>query len=315
MTTIATPALWTGFGLLIVVLLAVDLRLHRVAHVVGFREALAWTIGWIVLALLFNAGIYLWFGTEPALQFLAGYLVEKALSVDNIFVFVVLFESFAIPPRLHHRVLFWGIIGALVMRGTFIAAGAVLLARFHWFFYVFGVLLVATGVRLLLRHGGADIDPRRNPLYRAFAAVVPMAHDYSGDRFLVRGGGGRLIATPLLAALVAIEAVDVVFALDSIPAIFAITTDPFIVLTSNAFAIFGLRTMFFMLGGAIQQFRHLGVGLALVLMFVGGKMLASGVYDMPIVASLAVIVVLIAGSIATSLWSGGEGRARDGAAG
>ena len=299
MNTIGTPALWGGFGLLVAVLLAIDLRVHRDAHVVGFREALAWTIVWIALALVFNAGIYVWFGADPALQFLAGYLVEKSLSVDNIFVFVVLFESFAVPARLHHRVLFWGIIGALAMRGGFIAAGAALIARFHWFIYVFGGVLVATGVRLALRHGGAALDPRRNPLYRAFAGVVPMTDDYAGDRFVVRAGGGWR-ATPLLGALVAIEAVDVVFALDSIPAIFAITTDPFIVLTSNAFAIFGLRTMFFMMGGAMQRFRHLGTGLALVLMFVGLKMLVSGVYEVPIAMSLAAIVALIGGSIMAS---------------
>jgi tellurite resistance protein TerC len=236
------------------------------------------------------------------LEFLAGYVVEKALSVDNIFVFVVLFQAFAVPKRMQHRVLFWGIIGALVMRGLFIAAGSALLTRFHWILYVFGLFLLATGIRLLMRRDAPTSDPRNNLVYRAFACLIPTTSQYLEDRFFV-SANRKLLATRLFASLIAIEAVDLVFALDSIPAIFAITTDPFIVLTSNVFAIFGLRTMFFLLGGALERFRHLNIGLALVLIFVGAKLMISGVYQLPIALSLAVIVTLLAASILSSLWS------------
>src|SRR6185312_13276918 len=251
MQTIATPAAWFWFAALIIGLLALDLGLHRQSREIGFREALTWSLGWIGLALLFNGFVYLKFGSKPALEFLAGYVVEKALSVDNIFVFVVLFQAFAVPRRMQHRVLFWGIIGALVMRWLFIIAGSALLARFHWVLYIFGLFLLATGIRLLIRRDVATTDPKTNPLYRLFTRLVPTVPDYSEDRFFVFADH-RWLATPLFASLIAIEAVDVVFALDSIPAIFAITTDPFIVLTSNVFAMFGLRTMFFLLGGALE---------------------------------------------------------------
>lgn len=302
MHTIASPTMWVAFPALILGLLAIDLGLHRRSREIGFREALIWSIGWVLLAFAFNGFVYVKFGTQPALEFLAGYVVEKALSVDNIFVFVVLFQAFAVPKRMQHRVLFWGIIGALVMRGLFIAAGSALLTRFHWILYLFGLFLLVTGIRLLMRRDAPTSDPRNNLVYRAFARLIPTTSQYSEDRFFA-SANRKLLATPLFASLIAIEAVDLVFALDSIPAIFAITTDTFIVLTSNVFAIFGLRTMFFLLGGALERFRHLNIGLALVLIFVGAKLMISGVYQLPIALSLAVIVTLLAASILSSLWS------------
>ena len=236
--SIGTPPLWIGFTLFVLAMLALDLGVfHRKAHVVGIREALAWTAVWITLALGFNVGVYVWFGAERALEFLTGYVIEKALSVDNIFVFLVVFAVFAVPAALQHRVLFWGILGALVMRAVFILAGAALLQRFHWIVYVFGGFLVITGVKLLL-HSGDEIHPERNPVYRLFRRLVPAVSDYRGARFTVVESGRRY-ATPLLAVLVVVEATDVVFAVDSIPAIFAVTIDPFIVYTSNIFAILG----------------------------------------------------------------------------
>ncbi len=299
METIASMPIWAGFAVFVAAALFADLALHRHAHEVTFREALAWSLLWIALALIFNAFVYAHFGRQAGLQFLAGYVVEKSLSIDNIFVFVVLFQAFAVPPRLQRPVLLWGILGAVVMRALFIFAGAALIAQFHWIMYIFGAILIVTGGRLLVRHD-AVVEPRHNPLYRAFAKLVPLADDYAGERFIVKANG-RWVATPLLAALVAIESVDVVFAIDSIPAIFAITTDPFLVLTSNIFAILGLRAMFFLIGDAVTKFRHLSVGLALVLLFIGGKMLAVDIVDVPIAVSLGVIVALIGGSILTSL--------------
>lgn len=290
--------MWAAFGIFVIVALGVDLLGHRRDRHIGFAEAFGWSVLWVALALVFNGFVYFRFGREPALQFLTGYLIEKSLSVDNIFVFVVLFQAFGIPSRLQHRVLFWGIVGAVVMRAAFIFGGVALLARFHWVMYVFGAILVITGARLLA-HRSSSVDFRRNPLFRVFATFVPLAPDYVGDRFTVVSGGRRM-ATPLLAALVAIESVDVVFAIDSIPAIFAITRDPFLVFTSNIFAILGLRAMFFLVGDAIVRFRHLSVALACVLMFIGGKMLAAPLIDVPIPVSLGVIVALVGGALLLS---------------
>jgi len=299
--TIATSSVWAVFAGFVLVALAVDLLGHRRDRDIRFAEAFGWSVLWVVLALLFNALVFVRFGREPALQFLTGYLVEKSLSVDNIFVFVVLFQAFGVPTRLQHRVLFWGIVGAVVMRAAFIFAGAALLVRFHWVMYVFGAILIVTGARLLV-HRGTTVDFRRNPLFRLFAAMVPLADDYAGDHFFVRSGSRRM-ATPLLAALVAIESIDVVFAIDSIPAIFAITQDPFLVFTSNIFAILGLRAMFFLIGDAVLRFRHLSTGLACVLMFIGAKMLVAPVIEVPILLSLGVIVALIGGALLLSAYS------------
>jgi tellurite resistance protein TerC len=298
--SIGTPALWTGFAVFVLAMLALDLGvIHRRAHVVHVGEALVWSVIWIVLALLFNVGVYFWFGYERALEFLTGYLLEKSLSVDNLFVFSVLFSSFAVPAALQHRVLLWGILGALAMRAILIVIGTALLQRFHWFVYVFGTLLVLTGVKLLAQRG-VEAHPERNPLFRLLRRVIPSVDDYRGSRFFVVESGRRA-ATPLFLVLVAVETTDLVFAIDSIPAIFAVTSDPFIVFTSNVFAMLGLRALYFALADMFWRFHHLKVGLALVLVFVGAKMLVAGVYPIPIAVSLGVMAALIGGSLAASL--------------
>lgn len=297
---IGTPWSWIGFIAFVLAMLVLDLGVfHRKAHEVRVKEALLWTAVWISLALVFNLGVYFWFGSERALEFLSGYIMEKALSVDNIFVFIVVFSAFAVPPKLQHRVLFWGILGALFMRALFIVLGAALLHRFHWVIYVFGAFLVFTGIKLLVQREG-ELHPERNPLLRLFRRLVPSVDHYRGGHFTVVEAGKRC-ATPLLLVLVAIEATDIVFAVDSIPAIFAITTDPFIVFTSNIFAILGLRALYFALAGMMAKFHYLKVGLSLVLMFVGGKMLVAGVYKIPISVSLGVIAALLGVAIVASL--------------
>ena len=283
MTSIASPALWLIFSVFVLGMLALDLGVfNRKAHEVRTKEALTWSAIWIALALAFNGWIYLRFGTDKALEFLTGYVVEKALSVDNIFIFVVLFAAFAIPKKDQHRVLFWGVLGAIIMRAIFIALGAALLARFHWVMYVFGAILIVTGIRLLLQRS-SESTPRVLHLVQRF---VPAR-----------------IATPFVLALVAIEITDLVFALDSIPAIFAITSDPFIVYTSNIFAILGLRSLYFLLADVIGRFHLLKVGLALVLVFVGVKMTIVDFVKVPVGISLGVIALLLGGSIVASLLS------------
>ncbi len=298
--SVGTPVLWIGFTLLVLAMLGLDLGVfHRRVHEVRVREALLWTMVWISLALVFNVAVYFWFGSERAMEFLTGYLIEKALSVDNIFVFLVLFSYFAVPPALQHRVLFWGIVGALVMRAVFILLGAALLQNFHWVIYIFGGFLVLTGVKLLLQRG-SDVHPERNPLFRQFKRLIPAVAEYRGSRFTVVENGKRY-ATPLLLVLIAIEATDIVFAVDSIPAVFAVTRDPFIVYTSNIFAILGLRALYFVLAGVMGKFHYLKVGLALVLVFVGVKMTITDIYRVPIAVSLFVIALLLAGSVLLSL--------------
>ena len=313
--TLAALWPWVVFNLAVVAVLALDLGVfHRTPHAVSLREATVWSIVWILLALVFNAVVLLWKGQEPALQFLAGYLIEKSLSVDNIFVFVLIFTFFAVKAEVQHRVLFWGILGALVMRGVFIAAGAALLEAFHWVMYVFGAFLVVTGVKMaLMKH--AEVHPERNPLVKLVRRLLPITPDYRGSRFFVREGG-RWTATPLLLVLVMVESTDLVFAVDSIPAIFAITRDPFIVYTSNVLAILGLRSLYFLLAGVIQRFRFLKLGLSVVLVFVGLKMVLSDVVKVPIGLSLGVITVVLAVAVVASLRHGprpatgrGPGRA------
>jgi tellurite resistance protein TerC len=308
--TIGSPAAWLGFLALVGAMLALDLGVfHRREHEISAREAVTWSLVWISLAALFGLVIFFRFGSERALEYATGYLIEKALAVDNIFVFVVVFSTFSVPARYQHRVLFWGVAGALFMRALFILAGGVLLARFHFTLYVFGALLVLTGVRLL-RQGPSEPDPSRNPIFRALRRVLPVTAEYHGKNFFAREDGseggrergvGSWRATPLLLALVALEITDVIFALDSIPAIFAVTRDPFIVFTSNIFAILGLRSLYFLLARVIHRFRHLKVGLALVLVFVGGKMLLADVFEVPVLLSLAVIALVIGGAVVTSL--------------
>jgi len=310
--TVGSPLLWAGFIVFVLAMLAIDLGVfHRKAHEVSLKEAGIWSAVWVALAVVFNVGVHRWFGPERALEFATGYLIEKALAVDNIFVFVVIFTTFAIPAIYQHRVLFWGVLGALVMRAVFIVLGGAFLQRFHWAIYVFGAILAITGIKLLLQRNEA-IHPERNPIVRAFQRLFPVTPELAGDRFTVVRDGRRL-ATPLLLALVAVEVTDLIFAVDSIPAIFAITSDPFIVFTSNIFAILGLRSLYFLLAGIITRFAYLKVGLSVVLVFVGAKMLLMDVYKVPIAASLGIIAGILASSIVVSLLRspGGTPRAPD----
>ncbi|HST88085.1 MAG TPA: TerC family protein [Ktedonobacterales bacterium] len=298
--TIGTPALWIAFNLFVLAMLALDLGVfNRKAHAPSLKEAAIWSGVWIALALAFSAGLYVWQGPEIGTQFLTGYLIEKSLSVDNIFVFVLIFSTFAVPATYQHRVLFWGVFGALVMRGVFIALGAALLDAFHWIIYLFGAFLVFTGIRIA-RHKEQQLHPDKNPLVRLARRFVPITTEYAGARFFVRQAG-RSWATPLLLVLLVIESTDLVFALDSIPAIFAVSSDAFIVYTSNVFAILGLRSLYFVLAGVVRRFRYLSLGLAVVLVFVGVKMLLTDLYHIPSVLSLAVVAVILTAAVVASL--------------
>jgi tellurite resistance protein TerC len=280
-------------------MLVLDLGVfHRRAHTVGFREALAWSIVWIALAVVFAIVIYFWHGRTPSLEFVTGYVIELSLSVDNLFVFLLIFRYFQVQPDHQHKVLFWGILGALVMRAAFIAAGVGLIQRFHWIIYIFGAFLVYSGIKLF-RQGESEIHPERNPVLRLFRRWVPVTNDYEGNKFFVRRTG--LLATPLLVVLVVVETTDLLFAVDSIPAILAITRDAFIVYTSNVFAILGLRSMYFALAGMMEMFRYLHYGLSVVLMFVGAKMLLSHYYDVPTIVALGVVAVVLLTSVLASM--------------
>jgi len=296
---------WVAFNAFVLAMLALDLFVfHRKAHEVRLREAAAWSAFWIALSLVFNLGVYLVLGPETGLEFLTGYLIEKALSVDNIFVFVLIFSYFGVPAKYQHRVLFWGILGALLMRGAMIGAGAYLISRFHWVIYIFGAFLVVTGIRMAMQKEHS-IDPGANPVIRLVRRLLPVTNRYHGQKFLVRelGADGRLrvVATPLLVVLLLVETTDLIFAVDSIPAVFAVTRDPFIVYTSNVFAILGLRALYFLLAGVVHRFHFLKLGLSLVLVFVGSKMLASEWFKLPIGISLGVIAALLTGSVVASL--------------
>ena len=310
-----TPWLWIGFFAFVLAMLALDLGVfQRRAHAVSMREAAIWTGVWISLSLAFNLGLYFWQGTEPALQFFTGYLIEKALSVDNLFVFALIFTMFGVPAAYQHRVLFWGVLGALVMRGIFIGAGAALIHKFHWIMYIFGAFLVFTGVRLAL-HKETVVHPERNPLIRLFRRLMPVTDHYEKEHFFVRQAG-KLAATPLFLVLLMVESTDLVFAIDSIPAIFAITDDPFLVYTSNVFAILGLRALYFLLAGLLDRFYYLKTALAAVLAFVGVKMLIVDIYKIPIALSLGVIAGLLTIGVLASLWrtrreNGAEAEARE----
>jgi len=292
--------LWIGFNIFVLVMLALDLGVfHRKAHVVSFREAIAWSVVWVALALLFNLGIYFWSGSQRAVEFLTGYLIEKSLSVDNIFVFLMIFTYSRVPGQYQHKVLFWGIIGALVMRAAFIFAGVALIKQLHWIIYIFGAFLVYTGVKMVTGHG-KEIHPERNPVLKLFRRFMPVTADYVEDRFFVKQDGLRH-ATPLFIVLLVVETTDVIFAVDSIPAILAITLDTFIVYSSNVFAILGLRALYFALAGLIQLFQYLHYGLSGILVFVGTKMLISDYYKIPIWISLGVVLSLLVVSVLASL--------------
>jgi len=280
---------WIGFHAVLLVLLGLDLGVfHRRPHEVSFREAAVWSVVWVVVAIAFNWGVYVYMGPRHGLEFFTGYVIERALSIDNIFVFVVVFAFFGVPAEFQHRVLFWGIFGALVMRGAFIAAGAALLARFHWVNYVFGAFVLFTGVRFFF-HKPEKVDVGRNPALRLARRLLPVTEGYEGRSFLVKRGG-QWLATPLLLVLLVAESVDVVFALDSIPSIFAVTQSPFIVYTSNVFAILGLRASYFLLAALVPRLVYLSAGLATVLVFIGVKMLVEPWMHVSTGVSLGVVV-------------------------
>lgn len=306
--------LWAWAAVLAVILgmLAIDLFAHRRAHVVSVREAAVWSAVWVTLGLGFGAVVWWFYGAEAGGEYLAGYLIEKSLAVDNVFVFALIFSYFAVPRELQHRVLFFGVLGALVFRALFIAGGAVLIDRFSWVLYVFGAFLVFTGYRMF-RHRFEHYDPSNNVVLRLFRKVVPTSDAYDGQRFWTRIDG-RLVATPLFSVLVLVETSDIVFAVDSIPAIFAVTREPFLVFTSNAFAILGLRAMYFLLADLMHRFVYLKTGLAAILVFVGVKMLLLDVWKVPIWLSLTVIAASVTIAVVASLRATRTGAAASGPA-
>ena len=302
--------LWVGFNIFVLVLLALDLGVfHRKSHAVSTKEAAIWSVVWIAISLLFNAGIFYFWDSfvphssltnrEAALTFFTGYVIEKSLSVDNIFVFVLIFTYFSVPAMYQHRVLFWGILGALIMRGTLIFLGAALLEQFHWIIYVFGAFLIYTGIRMFT-HENIKVEPDKNPLVKLARRFMPVTEHYEGDKFFVRHAG-KLFATPLFLVVLIVESTDLVFAVDSIPAIFAITQDPFIIYTSNVCAILGLRALYFLLASVVDKFYYLSTGLAFILVYVGIKMVIVDIYKIPTEFSLGVVFVVLTVAIVASL--------------
>lgn len=297
---------WVGFNAFVILLLLVDLGVfHREAHEVKPKEALIWSVIWVSLALAFNVFVYIQFGPKAGVDFLTGYLIEESLSVDNLFVFVLIFGYFKVPAQYQHRILFWGIIGALVMRASLILVGGILIDSFHWMMYIFGAFLIYTSIRMALEDE-TNVEIEANPVIKLMRRWFPVTTHYHGQRFTIREKG-RLMATPMLVVLVLIESTDLVFALDSIPAIFGVTTDRFIVYTSNIFAILGLRSLYFLLANVIEKFHYLKYGLAAVLGFIGVKMVIKEWFDIPTLISLVVVAVLLASSvIASLLWPAKE---------
>lgn len=293
--------LWVGFNVFVLAMLALDLGVfHRKSHIVSFKESMAWTTVWVVLALVFNAGIWHFSGSEKALEFFTGYVIEKSLSVDNVFVIALLFTYFSVPREYQHKVLFWGILGALVMRATMIGLGTVLITKFAWIIYVFGAFLILTGLKMIFKKE-EEIHPEANPVVRWFKRMYPVTKEFRGDKFFVRENGIRM-ATPLFVVLLCVEITDLIFAVDSIPAIFAVTQDPFIVYTSNVFAILGLRSLYFALEGMMHKFHYLKLGLGVILVFVGIKMLlAHTPYKLDTLLSLCVVGAILAFSVILSL--------------
>lgn len=292
--------LWVAFNIFVVAMLLLDLKVfHRKAHEVKLKEALIWSGVWIGLSLLFNGGVYFWWGKHKALEFLTGYLIEKSLSVDNLFVFLMIFSSFGVSSRYQHKVLFWGILGALIMRGFFIAMGITLIHKFHWIIYLFGAFLILSGIKMASQKH-KEIYPERNFLLRLVKRFAPMAEGYEDDQFFIRRQG-RLLVTPLFLVLLVVETTDLIFAVDSIPAVLAITHDPFIVYSSNVFAILGLRALYFALSGLLEIHRYLHHGLVAILIFVGTKMLLTDIYKMPVSMALGIVGLILFISVASSM--------------
>jgi tellurite resistance protein TerC len=291
---------WAAFSVFIVSMILLDaVVFHRKAHAVSLRESLGWTALWVTLALAFCLGVYHFRGPELALQFLTAYLIEESLSIDNLFVFLLIFSYFRVPPEYQHKVLTWGILGALVFRLIFILTGIALIERFHWLIYVFGGVLILSGINMLIEKD-KKVDPEKNPVLKLFRRLMPVTDTYENGHFFVRRAG-RWFATPLAVVLVVIETTDVIFAVDSVPAVIAISRDPFIVFTSNAFAIMGLRALYFTLAGLMGMFHLLHYGLSGILIFVGLKMVLSDLFHLPIVVSLLVVAGLLAASVVGSL--------------
>lgn len=300
METIGSPMLWLTFTSFVLIMLALDLGVfNRKAHEISLREASLWSAVWVGLALVFNYGLYHFHGEERALEFLAGYVIEKSLSIDNIFIFLLVFSSFSVPLKYQHRVLFWGVLGALLMRTIFIMLGATLLERYHWILYVFGIFLILTAIKMILDRNKVQ-DLEKSFIVKLFRKFIPVTKEYVGQKFFVKIQG-RWMGTPLLLVLIIIEFTDLIFAVDSIPAIFAVTRDPFIVYTSNIFAILGLRSLYFLLAGVAEKFRYLKIGLAIILGFVGGKLMLTGIYKVPIGFSLGFIGGIIFLSVLASI--------------
>jgi tellurite resistance protein TerC len=297
---------WTIFMVFVLTMLALDLGVfNRKAHVIKVKEALLWTLFWVSLSMLFCLGIYYLKGYEKALEFLTAYLIEESLSIDNLFVFLLIFNYFGIPAKYEHKALFWGVLGALVMRGVFIIAGVALITKFHWIIYIFGALLIITAIKITFQKD-KKIQPEKNPVLKLLHKIMPVDPSFDGGRFFLKKQG-RWFATPLFAIVLVLETTDVIFAVDSIPAVLAISTDPFIVYTSNVFAILGLRSLFFAISGIMRLFHYLHYGLSIVLSFVGLKMLLTDIYKIPIVISLGTIAtVLLLSILASILWPARE---------
>jgi len=295
-----TPLLWLFFNLFVIIAIVLDLKVfHRTAHKISVREAGIWSVIWVALSIIFGIGVMHYFGRQPALEFFTGYLIEKALSVDNLFLFLVIFRAFSVDERVQHRILEWGILGALIMRAIMIAAGAALVERFSWIMYVFGAFLVYAGAHMLFLNK-EDAHPEKNPLFRFASKHLRVTKDYHGHNFFVRQAG-KLFATPLFLVLLVVEITDVTLAVDSIPAIFGITHDAFIVYTSNVFAILGLRALFFLLAGVLDRLRFLDEGLAFVLLFIGGKMIAEPWIHVPVQVSLGIVAGMLLTALVASL--------------